>query len=854
MMDNLDFSEEEIQEQLTALGYKNIPRHRLCEFKQDLDELVRRGEWRCFASPAQINAAASRPSPPAFTKEKVGRCCFESSAEGFFFHAREVDLDRPVLTACQNRDNERRQQGRRDSYARHSVALNLRLPPGAPSRLQVEEEEEEAGPEESLRPPLTDSCTSTPDSHRGRFTKRKVLRKHKGQSLVCDESVYSEDGEEVEISEENANAVGVSGDSYREAPGEEEVKEEEERGIRGEDSKPVTDAEDSLLEASGKEEEDKSNPLSESGDSDQEASEEIERVVSEQESKPVGDADDRLQEEEEEEEVEEEEDSNPLSDSEESYQEEEEMERVISEQESKPDGDADDHLQEEEEEEVEEEDSNPLSDSEESYQEDSEEEEVERVISEEESKPVGGAEDVLTESLEEEDSNPLSDSEESYQEEEEMERVISEEESKPDADDPLEEEEDSNPPGDSEDRHQEASEEEKPELDNRVGLEGGDDDDDEEERCSSSDSPAPSLMTSGYGTYKAEELEGGGRDSRGDLSEGRDDEEDDDGSLSGFGWFDLKPAEPDPAEARPASVLSAGEPGPEEDRDREEEEEPEVDLREATLEERRVCNAVGEEKVDMKDSAGGSEEEEEEEQEEQEQEEQQLGEEVESSSNKDIKFIDSNAEFSQMAFDRMCADWEGNLRKEKKTEKKEKKEKKKMTKEKKTKKKKTTGASSLEEQLAGLHLSSSARFETENEEDDDDDESAGTDGVSFSAFESYMRGMTRTQSDGDLRPKTKSFIRPAISQQTIKKTDPVAKYFKYKQLWEMFQLPGEKDRRSLRWEIQERLAYRPPPAKPRRVFVPNGYIVPTDKKRSALRWEVRNDLANRLLPHKSSSQ
>uniref|UniRef100_A0A8C2WLH9 Centriolar and ciliogenesis-associated protein HYLS1 C-terminal domain-containing protein n=1 Tax=Cyclopterus lumpus TaxID=8103 RepID=A0A8C2WLH9_CYCLU len=356
MMDNLDFSEEEIQEQLTALGYKNIPRHRLCEFKQDLDELVRRGEWRCFASPAQINAAASRPSPPAFTKEKVGRCCFESSAEGFFFHAREVDLDRPVLTACQNRDNERRQQGRRDSYARHSVALNLRLPPGAPSRLQVEEEEEEAGPEESLRPPLTDSCTSTPDSHRGRFTKRKVLRKHKGQSLVCDESVYSED------------------------------------------------------------------------------------------------------------------------------------------------------------------------------------------------------------------------------------------------------------------------------------------------------------------------------------------------------------------------------------------------------------------------------------------------------------------------------------------------------------------ASSLEEQLAGLHLSSSARFETENEEDDDDDESAGTDGVSFSAFESYMRGMTRTQSDGDLRPKTKSFIRPAISQQTIKKTDPVAKYFKYKQLWEMFQLPGEKDRRSLRWEIQERLAYRPPPAKPRRVFVPNGYIVPTDKKRSALRWEVRNDLANRLLPHKSSSQ
>lgn len=396
MMDNLDFSEEEIQEQLAALGYRNIPQHRLCEFKQDLDDLVRRGEWKSFASPAQMDAAkpqaaAPQPSPPAFTKEKVGRSCFEGSAEGFFLRARTVDHDRPdhgrpdhdrldhgrpdhnrldhgrpdnnrldhgrpVLTACQNRAYEQ-QQGCRDSYARHSVALNLRLPPGAPGRLQVEEDEEddeedeaeEAGPKEYLHPPLADSCASTPDSHRGRFTKRKVLRKHKGESLVCDESVYSEE------------------------------------------------------------------------------------------------------------------------------------------------------------------------------------------------------------------------------------------------------------------------------------------------------------------------------------------------------------------------------------------------------------------------------------------------------------------------------------------------------------------ASSLEEQLADLHLS--ARFETES-----DGESAATDGVSFSAFESYMRGMTRTQSDGDLRPKPKSFIRPAMSQRSVKKTDPVAKYFKYKQLWEMFQLPGEKDRRSLRWEIQERLAYRPPPAKPRRVFVPNSYVVPTDKKRSALRWEIRNDLANRLIPQKFSSQ
>ncbi len=36
IMDNLDFSEQEIQEQLAILGYKNIPKHKLREFKKGL--------------------------------------------------------------------------------------------------------------------------------------------------------------------------------------------------------------------------------------------------------------------------------------------------------------------------------------------------------------------------------------------------------------------------------------------------------------------------------------------------------------------------------------------------------------------------------------------------------------------------------------------------------------------------------------------------------------------------------------------------------------------------------------------------------------------------------------------------
>ncbi|XP_074555381.1 centriolar and ciliogenesis-associated protein HYLS1 [Halichoeres trimaculatus] len=352
-MDHLDFTEEEIREQLALLGYKNIPTHRLLEFKQDLDELLQHGEWKSLTSPALLNSnksqkAAAQPSPPAYTKEKVSQRYFQDSHKGFFLHAGQTDHDR------QNRDYSCQQLC--DSYAQHSVAPKLQLPPGAPDRLQVEPDTDD-----TLHQTLTDSYTSSPDAQGRRFIRRKVLRKHKGQSLVCDESVYSEESD---------------------------------------------------------------------------------------------------------------------------------------------------------------------------------------------------------------------------------------------------------------------------------------------------------------------------------------------------------------------------------------------------------------------------------------------------------------------------------------------------------------AASCLEEHLTELHLSSLAQrdFETENEDagSQSDTLSSEAEGVSMSAFESYIRGMTRSRSDGDIRPKPKSFIRPVMNQQTIKKTDPVAKYFQYKQLWEMFKLPGESDRRALRQEIKEQLAYQPPPPKPRRVYVPNTYIVPTEKKRSALRWEIRTDLANGVLPHKFS--
>ncbi|XP_075905083.1 centriolar and ciliogenesis-associated protein HYLS1 [Nelusetta ayraudi] len=172
--------------------------------------------------------------------------------------------------------------------------------------------------------------------------------------------------------------------------------------------------------------------------------------------------------------------------------------------------------------------------------------------------------------------------------------------------------------------------------------------------------------------------------------------------------------------------------------------------------------------------------------------------------------------------------------------------------------------SSLEERLADLRLTTSPRRDPESDEEDEEDEEeqqeqcsdsrsdSRSDGISVDAFETYFRSMTHTRSDVGNRPKPKSFIRPVASQPAVKKTDPVTKYFQYKQIWEMFKLPGQREHRALRQEIRDRLAYQPPPPKPRRVYVPNTYEVPTEKKRSALRWEVRNDLANGFVPCKVS--
>ncbi|XP_044524285.1 hydrolethalus syndrome protein 1 [Gracilinanus agilis] len=104
--------------------------------------------------------------------------------------------------------------------------------------------------------------------------------------------------------------------------------------------------------------------------------------------------------------------------------------------------------------------------------------------------------------------------------------------------------------------------------------------------------------------------------------------------------------------------------------------------------------------------------------------------------------------------------------------------------------------------------------------------------------------------------RPKSFILPKLDQvgRNRGKVDRVARYFEYKKDWDSMRLPGEDQRKDLRWGVREQMICRAESQpKPQHIYVPNNYLVPTMKKRSALRWGVRCDLANGVMPRKVPS-
>lgn len=128
-------------------------------------------------------------------------------------------------------------------------------------------------------------------------------------------------------------------------------------------------------------------------------------------------------------------------------------------------------------------------------------------------------------------------------------------------------------------------------------------------------------------------------------------------------------------------------------------------------------------------------------------------------------------------------------------------------------------------------------------------------GISQDQFLRYLqKGMGSPAYEQDLMvaSRPKSFILPRMDQLSRNrgKIDRVARYFEYKRDWDSIRLPGEDQRKELRWGVREQMLYREAQSKPQHRYVPNNYLVPTEKKRSALRWEIRCDLANGIIPRK----
>lgn len=164
--------------------------------------------------------------------------------------------------------------------------------------------------------------------------------------------------------------------------------------------------------------------------------------------------------------------------------------------------------------------------------------------------------------------------------------------------------------------------------------------------------------------------------------------------------------------------------------------------------------------------------------------------------------------------------------------------------------------SDLEERLSILHANG-AETESDLECGETSSSSCSRRSRSYSTHlfltrDHFGRRHASNEDDDNVSHRPKSFIRPLMEHphtRNLKKTDPVAKYFQYKQDWDSFKPPGEKNRKELRWYIREQMFYQHhPPPKPQRIYIPNSYVVPTDKKRSALRWEVRHDLAKGKIP------
>ncbi|XP_072120985.1 centriolar and ciliogenesis-associated protein HYSL1 isoform X1 [Mobula birostris] len=196
VMAALNFTDQDIQEQLSLLGYHNVPQRQLREFRKDLEELIKHE----YSKPRGSSNASSESCGDVVTSYQVSQL-------------RNSSLEQPILaTQCTSQQDFSSEKEnllsykrdifhgypskfhQSDSYSRYTVAPNLCRSTSAPSKLIIQKSPDQESNSSQMQSEnsRTSSPETLPESNRRPNIKRKVLRKKNGQFHVYDESTITE--------------------------------------------------------------------------------------------------------------------------------------------------------------------------------------------------------------------------------------------------------------------------------------------------------------------------------------------------------------------------------------------------------------------------------------------------------------------------------------------------------------------------------------------------------------------------------------------------------------------------------------------------------------------------------------
>ncbi|XP_067901424.1 centriolar and ciliogenesis-associated protein HYSL1 isoform X1 [Heterodontus francisci] len=220
-MAGLDFTDQDVREQLDLLGYHNVPQHQLREFRKDLEELIRHERSKSQSSSKASDSVESHSSitSPNYVSQVKNRSIYQPLA------ATQTTTQREFNSGKENQPSYRRpietfyshptEFHQCDAYSRYSVAPNSFRCTSAPTRLILQNTPDQESNRSQVQ--SENSSTGSPEtsseSTRKPIIRRKVLRKKNGQLHVYDESTISEtDSEDSEQSTANVKISPALGD------------------------------------------------------------------------------------------------------------------------------------------------------------------------------------------------------------------------------------------------------------------------------------------------------------------------------------------------------------------------------------------------------------------------------------------------------------------------------------------------------------------------------------------------------------------------------------------------------------------------------------------------------------------